>query len=122
MVQVDLLADWTAILEPNGFLTSLPKIVGNLSEAGLAVSVFWNVNAVMSFTLAERGAIRRQFDPLLYDPGDSPLSDEDGLPFGHPGRPRAAAVALMSRVSGIELDRRWMLEMPHPKYTSRLQV
>ena len=80
---------------------------------------FWNVNSVMRFVFAEGGVIRRDFNPLLYDPNGSP-SEESGLPFpsGDDGPlvPGRASLALIERLTGVEITRAWLLETRHATY------
>lgn len=115
MVQTDALGDWSVLLEPNGWAASQPEVVALLSEQGEAINVFWNVNSDMSICLAQRGAVVRQFDPLLYDARGS-LAEEAGLPFGEPGRVRAASLAFLTRTTGLQIDRAWLLERQRPTY------
>ena len=116
VVQTDVLGGWSVLLEPNGWATSMSEMLARLSERGQAVNVFWNVNAVMSFGLARAGAIVRQFDPLLYDTDIEPLPEELDLPFGEPGRVRAASLALLTRLTGVRIDPAWLLEPRRPTF------
>jgi hypothetical protein len=115
LVQTDLIDDWTALIEPNGWAGSMPEVVARLSERGEAVNVFWNVNAVMSFTLARNGSVVRTFDPLLYDALDGPLPEEADLPWGV-GHPRASALALLERLTHVRIDRDWLLDRPRETF------
>jgi hypothetical protein len=111
LVQLDELDGWTTIIEPCGWAATMPDVVARLSTSGIAVNVFWNVNANMSACLARDGQVVRQFDPLLYEAGDSPLEEELGLPFGDPAAPlRAVSVAFLARVTGVRFDEAWLLE------------
>ena len=117
-VQVDQMDGWTVVVEPNGWLLTVPATAELVSAGGELVSVFWNVNASTLFTVAKGGVIIRRFDPLLYDQpsiGD-PLPEEAGLPFGHPGEPRVAAVELAERLTGVRLTRDWLVNQPHPTW------
>lgn len=114
LAQTDTLGGWDVIVEPNGWAASMPEALARISAAGTAVNVFWNVNAVMSFTLARQGLITRTFDPLLYD-GDGALPEEEGLAWGV-GSPRAAALALLERITGVAVDRDWLLTRGRPTY------
>ena len=110
LVQLDELAGWTTIIEPCGWAATMPDVVARLSKVGIAVNVFWNVNANMSACLGRDGQVIRQFDPLLYEAGDNPLDEELGLPFGDPAAPlRAASVAFMARITGVDFDEAWLL-------------
>jgi len=115
VIAVDELGDWTVIVEPNGYLTSFPRTLEALSDGGRAGNVYWNVNAVMSFGWAVDGRLVRQFDPLLYD-SEGALPEERDLPFGRPGAPQAAALALLERLTGTRVDRDWLLERARPAY------
>lgn len=115
LVQTDSIDDWTALIEPNGWAASMPEVVARLSERGEAVNVFWNLNAVMSFTLARNGNVVRTFDPLLYDTIDGALPEETDLPWGI-GHPRAGALALMERLTLVRIDRAWLLERPRETF------
>jgi hypothetical protein len=108
-VQVDALGDWTVLVEPNGFVTAYDDVLSRLSADGKAGNAFWNVNANMRFGWAVDGTVIRQFDPLLYDPAGA-LPDEAGLPFGHPGRPIGAALTLLARLTGVDIDQHWLLD------------
>ncbi len=116
LVQTDTLEGWTVFLEPNGWATSDTDVLARLSARGRAINVFWNVNAVMRFMVASGGALVREFDPLLYDIEDDRLPEENDLPFGEPGRVRAASLALLSELSGLRIDPAWILERRRPTY------
>jgi len=114
-VQVDAVGDWTVLVEPNGWLTAYGDVLSRLSQGGKAGSVFWNVNAHMSFGWAVDGTLIRWFDPLLYD-ADGALPEEADLPFGHPGHPQAAALALLTRLTGVIVDQSWLLDRARPTF------
>lgn len=108
--QVDEIAGWTAIIEPNGWAASTPEMLAGLSADGAAMNVVWNVNALMGASVARNGVVIRQFDPLLYDASAQPLVEEAGLPFGEPGAPlRAASLAFLERLTGVRLSEQWLL-------------
>lgn len=103
---IDRLGDWLVLLAPNGFEFSNPGVAAGASRLGRVISVFWNVNAVMRVLVADGGQITRSFDPLIVDDAEgTPLSEESGLPFGAPGRPRAASLELAERLTGQRLTR-----------------
>jgi hypothetical protein len=77
--------------------------------------VYSSVNADARFVHARGGIVIRVFDPLLYEP-EGALAEEAGLPFGEPGRSRAAALALVERLTGVQLRRDWLLDIHHPTY------
>jgi DMSO/TMAO reductase YedYZ molybdopterin-dependent catalytic subunit len=119
-VQAAPLGGWIVLVEPNGYLTSLPRVVAALSRRGVAVSVFWNVNALMRLTAARDGAVVRAFDPLLFAASaeGEPLPQEEGLPFGEVGPVRQAALELAERLTGVHVDRTWLLEIPRSTWTT----
>jgi hypothetical protein len=79
------------------------------------LSVYWNVNALMRFAMYADGVLVRSFDPLLTDAGSQgkPLGEEEGLPFGVEGEPRAAAMTLAERLTGAAVERDWLLDERH---------
>ncbi|MEA2631369.1 MAG: hypothetical protein QOE66_1588 [Chloroflexota bacterium] len=115
LVQTDSIDGWAALIEPNGWAASMPEALVRLAAFGEAVNVFWNVNAVMSFSLARDGALVRTFDPLLYDDTDGPLPDETELPWGV-DLPRASALALVERLTHVRIDAAWLLERPRETF------
>ena len=108
VVQFDQFNEWVVVIEPNGFLCSLPSVLAALSQGGHALSVYWNVNALMTVVYAVDGEVERYFDALLLDGTGAPMSEEADLPFGHPGSPRAAMLALVERRTGLKIDRNWL--------------
>lgn len=114
LAQTDSLGQWCIVIEPNGWATSLPETVSRLSAGGVAVNVFWNVSAVMSFSFARLGTLVRTFDPLLYD-DHLALAEEHGIVWGA-AAPRAGALALMERLTGERIDRAWLLDRARPTY------
>lgn len=109
---------WLVVVEPNGYWTSQLHVVEALSRHGAAVSVFRNVNAVMEFVLARDGEMVRAFDPLIFDDEEGdPLPEEEGLPFGSDDAdPHAMALELARRLTGVAMDRAWLLETAHPTW------
>ena len=106
---VDRLGAWLVFLAANGFEFSYPGVAAGASRLGRVVSVFWNVNAVMRILVADGGQVTRSFDPLIVDDAEgSPLPEEAGLPFGEPGKPRAASLVLAARLTGERLTRTWV--------------
>lgn len=116
LAQTDQLGQWSVILEPCGWVASLPGVLARLAAGGRAMNVFWNVNAVMSFCLAAGGVVIREFDPLLYDEAAERLPEEIDLPFGQPGQVRAASLALLTRLSGERVDPAWLLGRARPTF------
>jgi hypothetical protein len=115
---IDRLGDWTVAIQPVGYGTSVPEEVARLSVGGEAASVYWNVNAVMSASIARDGALLRTFDPLLYDAAGA-LDEEGGLPFGV-AHARAAALAFLARITGVVIARDWLLAPTRPTYRVRI--
>ncbi len=119
-IQMEVLPGWNRVVEPNGYLSSLPENLLALSQGGRAVSVYWNVNAQMRFQYAVHGVLRRSFDPLLPDlgPEGEPLPEESGLGFGDEDKePRVAALLVAQRLTGITTDMRELLDTPRPTWT-----
>lgn len=111
-VQVEGLPDGLVVVEPNGFLTTIRETAQALSRRGSSTSVFWNVNAVMKFQLAEQGKMTRLFDPLFRyeDAGTgAPLREEQGLFASSDEDPRGAALELLRRLTGVGVTHDWLL-------------
>jgi hypothetical protein len=70
--------DWTFLWESNGWQGVTPENVDRLAGTGELYSLYWNVNAVMTFLAVENGLVTRQFDPLFHDVLDHPLAVEVG--------------------------------------------
>lgn len=115
---IDRIGDWTVAIQPVGWGTSVPEEVARLSVGGEAASVYWNVNAVMSASYARGGTLLRTFDPLLYDAAGA-LDQERGLPFGV-AHARAAALAFLARITGLVVERDWLLAPRRPTYRVRI--
>jgi hypothetical protein len=130
-IEATALGDWTLVVEMNGFQASIPGVMRRLSTHTRAVSLFRNVNAVMSFNWATNGALVRSFDPLLYHPQGSlgsPLPEESGLSFGVPGHVVSAAFACAERLTGVHLAQdllgsrdAWLAIGHHPIISSKLE-
>ena len=101
---------WVTI-EPNGFRASSEPALLLVADGACAASFFWNVNAVMRFVWVDGGAVIAAFDPLL-EPEAAP---PEGADLDFDGHPRAAAMALLERVSGVALSKGW-LEAPKPTF------
>jgi hypothetical protein len=108
------LGPWLAFQGLNGYQMSLREHVEPMSRLGRVVGYFVNVNEMMSFYLADKGQLVREFDPLLEEPDEGegdPLPEEEGLPFGHEqARPVAASLALIERVTGQRISKEWFLD------------
>jgi hypothetical protein len=95
--------------EDNGFQGADKGVLQALSAGTRAVSMFWNVNAVMAFTLAEGGQVVRQFDPLFHDDDPSPVAEigssmveEAGLNWE--SGPRLSGLRLQARLMDLDDD------------------
>ena len=122
-VMVDERDGWLVLVEPNGWGAVQQGIARALSRGGVAVSVYWNVNAVMLFSLARDGLVVRSFDPLSPRHGHGqygdPLPEEAGLVVGDPDRdPRHSALDLAERLTGVPVDGAWLLERPWRTWTT----
>jgi hypothetical protein len=109
-VEATTLDGWAVTVEPIGYQATLTEPLAGLTPNTRAGVVYWSVNADMSFSWAIGGIIVRHFDPLLFEnqnwaPG--PLPEEDGLDFGLP-HPRASAMALLERLTGVHLTREFL--------------
>jgi hypothetical protein len=116
------MGDAVVIYEPNGWHCVDDEFAVVLSQGGRYAAYYWNVNAVMRFVFAVDGHIERDFDPLLYD-GDREhaLPEELDLPFPsgdtrQPLIPSQASLALLERLTGVEVRREWLLNTQHPTY------
>ncbi|XVQ10643.1 DUF6461 domain-containing protein [Spirillospora sp. CA-255316] len=68
--------EWVLGLESNGYLGSLPHLVGPLSSGTRLVSHFRNVNAHDIFLWYEDGTLRTYFEPLFPSERDGSTPDE----------------------------------------------
>ena len=113
---------WLVFVEPNGWGGAQDEVLGPLSRAGTAVSVYWNVNAVVRFSLARDGEVVRSFDPsgpVAPEPSGDPLPEEADLDSGDPDAgPWHLALELLERVTGVELDADWLLESRWRTFTT----
>src|SRR5690554_6713999 len=85
------------VAEPNGFQCSFEESVRSLSRLGRTVSLYWNVNRVSRFFVAEGGTILRQFEPGI-DSGEgdgAQLPEEAGVDWDED--PIGQAAALQAR-------------------------
>ncbi len=121
LIQVSSIGDAVVIYEPNGWHGVDDELAVALSQEGRYAAYCWNVNAVMRFVFAVDGQIKRDFDPLLYDADrERALPEELDLPFPSGGTdssiPGQASLALIERLTGVEITRKWLLATPHPTY------
>jgi hypothetical protein len=120
-VQVDELDGWTTLIEPFGWAGATPDVLARLSAGGgRAVNVYWNVNALMHVGWADDGRVVASFDPLLDDRPDGREPEEADLPFGDPDRALRAALVLVERLTGVRIERAWLLDNARP--TSEIPV
>ena len=119
VVQLDSIGGWTALIEPAGWATADPDKLAQLSANGTAVSVFWNVNAHMLFGLARAGSPVRFFDPLLYSADADALPEESEFEWGV-GHPQASALGLLERLTGVRVERDWLVGPARPTYVVSL--
>ena len=115
-VQVDELDGWTALIEPFGWAGTDGDVLARLSEGGRAVNVAWNVNSVMHAGWADDGRIVASFDPLLDDRVADRTPVEAALPFGDPDGAQRAAFVLMERLTGVRIERDWLLDRSRPTF------
>jgi hypothetical protein len=121
VVQAAELHGRLVLVEPNGFLTTRPETAATLSRAGSLISVYWNVNRLMSFVAARDGVVVRRFDPLLFTSTaeGTPLPEEEGLVFGQvEPSPLGAAMQLTERLTGVAIGRAWFLEEPRKTWAA----
>ena len=111
---------WLILVEPNGYLAQVPDALSALSDADVALSVYWNINAQMRFALYADGVLVRSFDPLLTEaePQGKPLTEEEGLCFGVDGEPQAATMTLAERLTAVAVARDWLLDTPRRTWTA----
>jgi hypothetical protein len=118
---VDELDGWTTLIEPFGWAGATPDVLARLSaDGGRAVNVYWNVNALMHVGWADDGRNVASFDPLLDDRLDGREPEENDLPFGDPERALRAALVLAERLTGVRIERTWLLDRTRP--TSEIPV
>ncbi len=95
----------TAVLEVNGFHTVQPHVAESLSTLGTTVCLYWNVNHMARFLVAEGGQLVRDFDPVIDEGGGlgQPYPEEEGIDWEVSPIPQAAE--LQARLTGIRLTR-----------------
>ncbi|RYE86966.1 MAG: hypothetical protein EOO75_15075 [Myxococcales bacterium] len=120
-VQIWTDGDRVIVVEPNGYLGSLPDVLRRMTGPGDGVAVFWNVNAEMKVVVVRAGAVVRELDPLLGDGEHDPLPEEAGLPFGDE-QPGAASLALLERLTGFAATHEAILGPRRPTYTARTRA
>jgi hypothetical protein len=103
--------DWVFVWENNGFQGSDVKRAEALSQGTRLVSAFWNDKDVAVATIAENGAVTRQFEPAnRTDPQNTigrPLPAEDWLDWEHDRT--GAMLQLQAEVTGqATADPSWL--------------
>jgi hypothetical protein len=104
--------EWTLLEEFNGYQTSRPELLEQLSRGTRAGSLYVSVNADANLMWAEDGVVTRSFDPLVYDRSVAPqemLRGESRLPFGDVRLWRQASLALLASLTGVVLTREILL-------------
>lgn len=105
----DRMGNAVIIAENNGWEGSRPEVAEAVSRECRYASVYWSVNADMTFVYASGGNIVAWFDPLLIEQpwaGSDPDTVKEAardLPFGVEA-PRAASLALAERLTGVSLQ------------------
>jgi hypothetical protein len=101
------------VAENNGWEGARLEVATAVSRGGRLASAYWSVNADMTFVHAVDGVPLAVFDPLLIespwwvgDRGSLPARIDD-LPFGVEA-PRAAAFALVERLTGVRIEASWL--------------
>jgi len=117
-VQIGALENAIVAYECNGWEGIDPPFVKALA-APVHASFFVNVNARMDFVYARDGGILRCFDPLMYDDGGEPLLEERDLDFGLP-HPRASAMLLLERLTGIHVSQDFLMGEARPTYLRKI--
>ena len=120
-VQIGQLGEAVVTYENNGW-TGVDEAVIKAIGATISVSLFRNVNAQTQFVYAKDGVIIRSFDPVMYDP-EGAIAEETALHFGPVSDSpysgvgnEARAFQLMEILTGVRLERDWLLEERRPAY------
>jgi hypothetical protein len=104
--------DGVVVAENNGWQGVSDDVVARVARGGRLASYYRNVNAVMAFVHAVDGVVVAFFDPLL-DGVPAALADAAaGLDF-EGERVEPACFALLERLTGIQIDRAWLLDESH---------
>jgi hypothetical protein len=110
------LGKWSFLWEDNGYFGSLHKPARRVSAHTSLISVYWNVEALESFTYAVHGRIVRQFDPLFYHQRGigTPLPAEKPLHWYR--HPEVAMLNLQSALTGHQPAHPSWLKKPGVTY------
>jgi len=107
---------WTFVWETNGWQGVTVDSALRLANGGPLVSMYWNVNSVMSFLALDHGVILRQFNPLFHNDMAPPtpvigkaLDSEAGLDWDL--APRLSALTVLSLTTGTRaVSPSWLRE------------
>ena len=125
----DRLGEGALVGENNGWEGSRAEVAQLVSQGGRMASVYWSVNADMSFLYAVEGNVVAWFDPLLIEQlwmGSDPDSVAEvgrDLSFGIEGARRDSFV-LLERLTSVSVEPSWLEEahrcvavepLPEPK-------
>ncbi|PPK67183.1 DUF6461 domain-containing protein [Actinokineospora auranticolor] len=97
--------DRVVVVEDNGFQGSRPEVIRELSRAGRAASMFWNVNALTRVSLARGGELLLQGEVMELRQGGEPevAAALAGLDFGGPRAWTAKGLLIVDRFLGTSL-------------------
>jgi hypothetical protein len=113
-ILVGELAPGVVVAENNGWWGVHEELAAAVSRGGRLASYYRSVNADMTFVHAVDGSVRATFDPLL-DPVPAALqAAADGLDFGAE-TVGAPSFALLERLTGVRVERSWLLDRPHTR-------
>ncbi len=111
----DRIGSAVLVAENNGWEGSRWEVAESVSRGARYASVYWSVNADMTFVYAADGVIVAWFDPLLIEhewTGSDPEPVREltrDLPFGLEAA-LAASFALVERLTGIRVEGSWLDE------------
>jgi hypothetical protein len=111
----DRLGEGVLIGENNGWEGSRVEVAQLVSPGGRLASVYWSVNADMSFLYAVDGGVVAWFDPLLIEQGwvgsdpDAVTDVGRDLSFGVEGA-HTDSFVLLERLTGVVVEPSWLEE------------
>jgi hypothetical protein len=100
------------VAENNGWRGADQEVAARASRGGRLASFYRSVNADMSFVHAVDGSVVVWFDPLLENVPVALAEAASGLPFDG-DVVEAASFALLERLTGIRVERAWLLDQRH---------
>ena len=120
-VQIGQIGEAVIAYENNGW-TGIDEAVIKEIAPTISVSLFRKGNAQTRFIYAKHGVILRSFDPVMYNP-EGALAEETALnfrpvtdsPYSGAGN-EARAFQLMEELTGVRLERDWLLKEKRPAY------